>query len=186
MRQYEYIDLFQNRILFCKYLCPLISHRKVFVFKICVWISVFRRKNYLTIRYLVAEISSKNPVLFFLGHPVHVQCNINIKYNIIISICISISYSPDTRLSSLICLTLHCSDIFISVQVLSDNAHYGCFFSQLQSSLSNMTGTTQEVSLNQPNITSPHVLSGAWVYFSKKKWRKATNATAAYKFWGGG
>ena len=33
-----------------------------FVFKICVWISVFRRKKDLNIRYLVAEILSKNLV----------------------------------------------------------------------------------------------------------------------------
>ena len=62
--------LIENPILFCKYLRPLISQRNGFVFKICVWITVFRRKNDLKIQYLVAKILCKNPVLFFLGHPV--------------------------------------------------------------------------------------------------------------------
>ena len=39
------IDLFQNCISFCKYLGLLISHRNGFVFKIFVWISLFRRKK---------------------------------------------------------------------------------------------------------------------------------------------
>ena len=38
-------DLFWNRILFCKYPGPLRSHRNGVVFKIYVWILVFRRKN---------------------------------------------------------------------------------------------------------------------------------------------
>ena len=38
------IDLFQNHILFCKYLSPLTSHRNGFVFKIWVWISVQEKK----------------------------------------------------------------------------------------------------------------------------------------------
>ena len=39
------IDLFQNPILFCKHLGPLLSHRNGSVCKMCVWISVFRRKQ---------------------------------------------------------------------------------------------------------------------------------------------
>ena len=31
--------------MFCKYLGPVISYRNSFVFKICIWISVFRRKK---------------------------------------------------------------------------------------------------------------------------------------------
>ena len=53
------IDLFQNPILFCNYLGPLLSHRNGFVCKMCVRISVFRREKYLKIRYWVAEILSK-------------------------------------------------------------------------------------------------------------------------------
>ena len=41
------ICLCQSRILFSKYLRTLKSHRNGFVFKICVWISVFRRKKRL-------------------------------------------------------------------------------------------------------------------------------------------
>ena len=36
---------FQNPILVCKYLSPLISHKNGSVFKIYIWISVFRRKK---------------------------------------------------------------------------------------------------------------------------------------------
>ena len=35
----------KNPILFCKFLSPLKSHRNGFVFKIYIWISVFRRKK---------------------------------------------------------------------------------------------------------------------------------------------
>ena len=52
--------LIKNPILFCKYLSPQKSHRNGLLFKICVRISIFRgKKNYLKIRYLVAEILSK-------------------------------------------------------------------------------------------------------------------------------
>ena len=34
-----------NPILFCKYFGSLISHKNGFIFKICVWISIFRRKK---------------------------------------------------------------------------------------------------------------------------------------------
>ena len=51
-----------------------ISHseiRNVSIFKICVGISVFRRKKLdIKILYLVAWILSKTPVSLFLGHPV--------------------------------------------------------------------------------------------------------------------
>ena len=39
------IDLFQNPILFYKYLGPLLSQRNCSVCKMFVWISVFRRKK---------------------------------------------------------------------------------------------------------------------------------------------
>ena len=39
------IDLFQKRILYHKYLGRIKSDRNGFVFKICIWISVFRRKS---------------------------------------------------------------------------------------------------------------------------------------------
>ena len=51
--------------------------RNGFVFKIRVWISIFKRKNNLKIRYLVAEILSKNGVSFSLGHPVYFRCRLN-------------------------------------------------------------------------------------------------------------
>ena len=56
--------------MFCKYLSPLPLRRNDFVFKVCVRISVFRRKNYLKVRYLATKILSKTSVLSFLGHPV--------------------------------------------------------------------------------------------------------------------
>ena len=43
--EYEYEFLLHNPILFVKYLSPLKKHRNGSVFKICVWISVFRRKK---------------------------------------------------------------------------------------------------------------------------------------------
>ena len=57
-------------ILFCISLSLLKSHRNGSVLKICVWISVVRRKIYLKIHLLVVEILGKHPVLFFLGYPV--------------------------------------------------------------------------------------------------------------------
>ena len=46
------IDLFQNPILFCKYLGTLLSHRNGSVCKMCVGISVFRRKKLFENRIL--------------------------------------------------------------------------------------------------------------------------------------
>ena len=42
---WKLISLFQSPVLFRKYLGPLKSHRNGFVFKICVWIPVFRGKT---------------------------------------------------------------------------------------------------------------------------------------------
>ena len=64
-------DLFWNRILFCKYPGPLRSHRKGFVFKIYIWISVFRRKKRFENPMLgCREICKINTSPFFLRHPV--------------------------------------------------------------------------------------------------------------------
>ena len=66
------IDLFQNRIMFCKYPGPLWSHRNGFVFKICIWISVFRRKKRFENPILGCwDICEINTVPFFLKHPVY-------------------------------------------------------------------------------------------------------------------
>ena len=66
-----WIDLFQNHILFCKFLGPLISYRNGFVFKIYVWISVFRRKKgFENLVFGCREIMQKWS-LIFLGHPVY-------------------------------------------------------------------------------------------------------------------
>ena len=63
-----WIDLFQNRILFCKYLGPQISHRNGFVFKICVWISVFRRKKRFKNPILgYRDIKQKPSLIFFVN-----------------------------------------------------------------------------------------------------------------------
>ena len=44
--QYEYVLVsFRNPVLFCKYLSPLKSHKIGSVFKIYIWISVFREKK---------------------------------------------------------------------------------------------------------------------------------------------
>ena len=42
---FDHNYLIKNLLLFCKFLSPLKLHRNGFVLKICVWISVFRRKN---------------------------------------------------------------------------------------------------------------------------------------------
>ena len=42
---WKWIDLFQNRILYCEFLCPRISHINDFVFIFCIWISVLRGKK---------------------------------------------------------------------------------------------------------------------------------------------
>ena len=51
--------LIKNPILFCKYLTPQKLHRNGFVFKILVWIWIFKRKNNFNVWYLVADILSK-------------------------------------------------------------------------------------------------------------------------------
>ena len=43
----------------------------------CMDLSFQEKKKHLEIRYLVAEILSKNPVLLFLGHPVNVKVTQN-------------------------------------------------------------------------------------------------------------
>ena len=68
--QYEYVLVsFQNPVLFCKYLSPLKSHKIGSVFKIYIWISVFREKNGLEICSLVLEILNKQTFerFFFLN-----------------------------------------------------------------------------------------------------------------------
>ena len=63
--------LIKNPILFCKYFGPLILDRSGFVFKICVWISVFRRKKQFENPMLgCQEICKINTAPFFLKHPV--------------------------------------------------------------------------------------------------------------------
>ena len=62
-----WIDLFQNSILFCKYLGPLILHRNGFVFKICIWISVFRRKKRIKNPILGCQDIKQKSSLIFLG-----------------------------------------------------------------------------------------------------------------------
>ena len=46
-----WIYVFKNPILFHNYLSPQMSHKNDFVFKICVWISVFRRKKSFVIPF---------------------------------------------------------------------------------------------------------------------------------------
>ena len=70
--KYEYI-CFRIAFFFGEYVSPWISQRNGFIFKIDVWISVFRRKNELKIRYLVVEIFSKQSGSFFLIHPVYIR-----------------------------------------------------------------------------------------------------------------
>ena len=48
--------MFQSIILFCKNLSPLALHRNSFVFKICLWISVFSKWYGLEICFLVLEM----------------------------------------------------------------------------------------------------------------------------------
>ena len=55
---------------FGKYLNPLKWHRNGFVFKICVWISVFRRKKQFENSILSSQDIKQKPSLIFLGHPV--------------------------------------------------------------------------------------------------------------------
>ena len=52
-------------ILFNKYFSPLVSHRIGLVFKICVWISVFRRKKLFKNPILSCRDINQNPSLIF-------------------------------------------------------------------------------------------------------------------------
>ena len=61
--------LIKNPILFCKYLGPLILHRIGLVFKICVWISVFKRKNCIENPILSCQDIKQKPSLIFFGTP---------------------------------------------------------------------------------------------------------------------
>ena len=62
----------QNPILFCKYLSPLISHINCSVFRIYIWISVFRRKKWSRNPFLGSwDIEQIQKINFFLGSPVH-------------------------------------------------------------------------------------------------------------------
>ena len=64
--QYEYGLVYSGILfLFCKHLSPLKEHKVGSVFKIYIWISVFRRKNSLEINLLVLEISNKQTFLPF-------------------------------------------------------------------------------------------------------------------------
>ena len=65
------ICLCQSRILFSKYLRTLKSHRNGFVFKICVWILVFRRKKrFKNPIFCCRDICKINTAPLFLKHPV--------------------------------------------------------------------------------------------------------------------
>ena len=58
--------LTKNPILFCKFLSPQKSHRNGFVFKIFVWIPVFRRKNWFEYPILgCRDIVQKLSQIFF-------------------------------------------------------------------------------------------------------------------------
>ena len=68
MRHHEY-EMICFRTAVCKYPGPLRSHRKGFVFKICIWISVFRRKKAFENPILSCQqICKINTVPFFLKH----------------------------------------------------------------------------------------------------------------------
>ena len=57
----------RNSFCFANILAPFKSQRNGFVFKICVWISVVRRKNNLNIRCSVVKISKTQ--FYFFGTP---------------------------------------------------------------------------------------------------------------------
>merc|ERR1711942_338595 len=81
MRQYE-CGIINFKIRFCFVNISAPRHcSKMFEYSTRAYGSQFSgKKNGLKIRYLVAEILSKNPVSFFLGHPVevllHQACNL--------------------------------------------------------------------------------------------------------------
>ena len=70
--QYEYeLVSFQNPVLFCKYLSPLKSHKIGSVFKIYIWISVFREKKRFRNLFIGSgDIKQTNILTFFLKRPV--------------------------------------------------------------------------------------------------------------------
>ena len=72
MRQYEYqLICFRTAFCFVNISAPK-NRSKMFEYSTRAYGSQFSgEKNGLKIRYLVAEILSKNPVSFFLGHPVN-------------------------------------------------------------------------------------------------------------------
>ena len=71
---FDHNNLIKNPILFCKFLSSLKSHRNGFVFKICVWISVFRRKQTCKTPILgCRDICKISTATFFLKHPVGCQ-----------------------------------------------------------------------------------------------------------------
>ena len=67
------ICLCQSRILFSKYLRTLKSHRNGFVFKICIWISVFRRKKRFENPIFGCRDIKQTPSLIFFGTPCRSQ-----------------------------------------------------------------------------------------------------------------
>ena len=59
-------NLINNLILFCKYLSPRKLHRNGFVFKICIWISVFwRRKQFENLILSCWDIKQKPSLILF-------------------------------------------------------------------------------------------------------------------------
>ena len=71
MRQYKYeLICFRTTFCFANFSAPF-NRTKMVLYSKCVYGSQFSgEENDLKIRSLVAEISIKNPVSFFLGHPV--------------------------------------------------------------------------------------------------------------------
>ena len=72
MRQYKYeLICFRTTFCFANFSAPF-NRTKMVLYSKCVYGSQFSgEENDLKIRSLVAEISIKNPVSFFLGHPVY-------------------------------------------------------------------------------------------------------------------
>ena len=74
MWQYKYeLICFRTAFCFAHFSAPF-NRTKMVLYSKCAYGSQFSgEKNDLKIRSLVAEILSKNPVLFFLGHPVFLR-----------------------------------------------------------------------------------------------------------------
>ena len=62
--------------LFCEYLGSLRLHKNGFVFKICVWISVFRRKKRFKNPILDCQDIKQKPSLIFFGTPCRATCEL--------------------------------------------------------------------------------------------------------------